>query len=644
MDDLRRTFLASLRYLPPADRGTVERAVSVAEQLHDGQTRESGDPFFVHPLSVALSLAALEAGRDMLVAALLHDVVEDARADVPAIRDGFGEDVVRLVEGLTKLSKMRQEGGHPSLRQVASLRKLLLLASEDIRVIIIKIADRLHNIETLSALRPDKQQRIARETLDIYVPFARIVGLWGWRYRLEELCFPIAMPEESALWHPAIAQRRAELLSEREAFVDQVNAVTPKRVHPRLVLMSDYEVYQRLFGDLRRLQETSRLDSVAVVISGSSTAADCYQVMGAIHTRYPVRSLTFRDFINAPQPSGYRALHTTIFLSRNHEVRLRIQTEEMYDFATMRKVDSWVRGGHSDVTTALSSLHKPAFDQDRYLMDLKEAVLDRMNVFTTAGEIVSMPRGATGVDFAFSINPDTLFSLAGVRVNGEVREATTRLRDGDTVELMLLENGGRPERSALWLDKVKTVEARETLRQKLEERPADDRRMEGKTLLEYEAQKWKLPLWWLFHFAKPQQRLVEGLGETSFDAVLEKVGSGQLAVRKVIAAYRDLLEKPTAFQRLLVFLRLLPRSRVLNKTASVIDIDVYAVDQPGMIYNISKCFADRKINIAKFTVYAVPPHDALYHIRMEMNDFKEFSDLYDALLQVPNIKTIRRRR
>ncbi|MFA6039313.1 MAG: HD domain-containing protein [Candidatus Peribacteraceae bacterium] len=643
MEDLRSRFSASLAYLPPQERSAVLRALQFAERWHEGQKRESGDPFIIHPLSAALYLVELDAGKDMLVAALLHDVVEDERADREQIRKEFGDDVVRLVEGLTKLSKIRQEG-NPSFRQVASLRKLLLLASEDIRVILIKLADRLHNVETLSVLRPEKQQRIAQETLDIYIPFARIVGLRSWSRKLEEHCFPIALPEESAVWHAAIQQKRAELEQERLAFVESANNFTPKRVHPTLVHMTDFEIYQRLFHDLSRLRDTSRWDYVQLVISNSSTVADCYQILGAVHTRHPVRSLSFRDFINAPQPNGYQALHTTIFLSRDHEVRLRIQTQEMFDFATKRKVGNWISAGHSDVTTALSSLHKPTFDQDRYVTDLKQVVLDRMNVFTTAGEVISLPRGATGVDFAFFINPNTLSSLAGVRVNGEERETTTQLRDGDTVELMLLETGGRPERSALWLNKVKSIEARAMLQQSLEEQPPLEKRSQGRVMLEYEAQKWRLPLWWLFHWAKTQVRLTQALGEESFDTLLEKVGSGQLAVGKVIDAYRALLNKPAFLQRLLMMLRLLPRSRVLNREASVIDIDVYSVDQPGMIYNLSKSIADRKINISKFAVYAVPPKDALYQIRLEVKDFHEFSELYDALLQVSGVKKIRRRK
>ncbi|MDD4319033.1 MAG: HD domain-containing protein [Candidatus Peribacteraceae bacterium] len=643
MEHLAPTLLASLSYLPAAERKEVERAVMMARQWHEGQVRESGEPYAIHPLSVALTLSQLEAGGSTLVAALLHDVIEDGRVDDGTIRREFGDEVARLVDGMTKLAKLQYEGD-PSLRQVQSLRKMMLTASEDMRVIVIKLADRLHNVQTLSSLRKDKQQRIARETLDIYVPFARIVGLWDVKRELEEICFSLAYPEESSTWHEAIVQARAKLQPERERFVRDLNALTPKKVHPRLILMTDYEVFQRLFGDLSRLAQTDQLDSVSVVVNRPSSKEDCYHVLGTIHTHYPVHALTFRDFINAPQPSGYQALHTTIFLSRNQEVRLRIQTEDMFDFATRRKIPAWIDQKHSDVYAALSSLNNSGFDRDRYITDLKETVLDRMNVFTTAGEIIRLPRGAAGVDFAFLVNPDYLFSLAGVRVNGELHEATYELHDGDTAELALLDEG-KTERRVMWVEKVKSAETRESLRQSLGQRPAEDRRNEGRSLLQYEVQKWKLPLWWLFHWHPTQQHIASLVQEGSFDDVLEKIGGGQLSLATVVEAYKSTLDRsPSRTQWLLQKLRLLPESRVLNKQASVIDIDIYAVDTPGMIYSISRCFAERGINISKFSVFALPPKDALYQIRLEVETFKQFSDLYDALLQVPNVKTIRRRK
>jgi len=640
----RHAFVDSIRYLLAADRRVVERAVARAVQWHGPQKRESGEPYATHPIAVAQYLAGLEADRDTLIAALLHDVIEDHHADADTIRAEFGDTVSKLVESVTKLSLLRYEGDRTA-RQVASLRKMLLVASEDLRVILIKLADRWHNIETIASLAEDKQLRVAKETLDIYVPFARIMGLWDLKRRCEEICFPIACPEESAQWHAAVASARSALQPAREAFIRRINAETGKNITPQLMPMTDFELFQKFYGDLQRLEEAHNVDSVLIVISESVQPLDCYQLLGAIHLRYPVRSVLFRDYINAPLPNGYRGLHTTIFLARNHELRLRIQTQEMYEYVTKRKISTWIMDKDSDIHRSLSSLHHVAFDSAQYLSDLKQNVLERMSVFTTGGEIVRVPRGATGVDFAFALNPDMAMSMAGIRVNGELREATYELHDGDTVELVLLEKGEQEQRWRLWLETAKSADARESMKGELRRHPQEQQRQEGRNLLEFEARKRKLPLWPLFRWSHTQQRLASDFGVTSFDELLEQVGRGEFSVKQAIDAYRRiLLQSPSLLHKILKFFRLLPRSRVLNKEADVIDLEIYAEDRQGLIFDITRRIVERKINIAKFSVFAIPPKDALYQMRLEVPHFEEFSKLFDALLQVPSVKTIIRKR
>lgn len=643
MNELHSIFLASIHYLSDEDRALVEDALDAAEQWHKGQTRASGEEYIMHPISVALRLTHLEAGAQVLAAALLHDVVEDGVATLADIGDRFGDTVATLVDGVTKLGRVAHEGD-PSLRQVASLRKMLLVASEDIRVLTIKMADRLHNVETLGPLRPDKQQRIARETLDIYVPFSRTLGLWEWKREMEQVCFPIAFPEESKAWHDAIAEIRLGLQPERERFVEEFNRLTEKRVQPSLVTMTDYELFQRLYHDRERLTQTSQIDSIGIVIAESSDPRMCYRVLGEVHMRYPMRSLSFRDFINAPQPSGYRALHTTIFLSRNHELRLRIQTEDMHRFSMRRMVTAWKHRGGTDIMSALSSLSSTPFDRDQFITDVKNVVLERINVFTTGGEIIALPKGATGVDFAFFMNPDYLTSLKGVQVNGHPYEPTHELKGGDTVELLLFEGSDTAlDRRVMWSEQVRLPGAKKAIKQELAELPEETQRKAGRSLLASEIGKWRLPLWWLFHRESTQRRFSAALGVPSFDEVLRRIGSGQLGVGKAAETYRSILEAPTFLQHILRFLGLLPRTRVQDKNALVMKLEVYANDVPGMIYNIAKCFADRHVNIADFTVFAMPPKDALYRIRCEVKNFDEFSQLFDTLVQVPNVKRVVRK-
>ncbi len=644
MKDAMQQFTALLQYLPPPERERIAATLFHAEKWHHGQLRESGEPYIHHPLAVAGYLARLEADEDTLIAALLHDVVEDGHTSMETLEQKFGKTIATLVDGVTKLSRLRYEGRR-SEWQVASLRKMLLIASKDLRVILIKLADRWHNIETIDALRKDKRERIANETLDIYVPFARLVGLWELKTQLEDTCFPLAMPEEHRLWHEAIARVRATVDTERLHFIQQLNEETGENVEPQLQRMTDYEIFRKLQGNLQRLQDVQHVDSALVLLKGGhSSPLDCYRVLGRIHGLHTVHLGSFRDYIGSPQPNGYRALHTTIFLSHHHRLRLRIQTAAMYEYAAQRKISSWIGKKDTDLYAALRAVHGDVIGEEHYLRHLKDSILtERINIFTTSGEIVSLPEGATGVDFVFAVNPDHLSYLAGIRVNGHLREASHTLQDGDTVELVLLQRGNGKQ--TMWVEKVKSIATRQHLEKSLQQSPREQQMEEGKNILQRECRKRRLPLWFLFHLPTMQKQLTTALGESTFEELLVRLGGGLLPVSTVIDAYKRMLTlTPNWTIQCMKFLHLLPRSRVLNKEATLMDIEVYAEDRQGLIHDITECFVERNINIARFGVFAIPPKDALYKIRLETGSFDEFSDLFDALLQVPNVKNVLRKR
>lgn len=642
METYERALLDSVRYLPTPEQQRVQRVLERAKEWHAGQFRDSGELYITHPIAVAQYLASLEADVNTLQAALLHDVVEDHRVSLEDVEKEFGSLIVKLVEGVTKLSKFRYEGRRAE-RQIASLRKMLLTASDDLRVIFIKLADRWHNVETISSLREDKRQRVAAETLDIYVPFARLVGLWDLKTRFEEVCFPVALPQQYQNWHLTIERVRAGVGPERHAFIQHLNEEMGGNAEVILSPMTAHEIYEKLQGNLQHLEDVRNVDSVLVVVR-SSAPLDCYRALGTIHTHYPVWVGSFRDTISAPTPNGYRALHTTIFLAQRHQVRVRIQTQSMHEYSSRRKISSWQVGEQQDLYQALTSLHTVAFDQKSYLGDLRATMLrERINVFTPSGEIVALPQGATGVDFAFLTNPDHVSSLSAIRVNGDLLEATHPLSEGDTVQLVLLENGTSGKRS-MWVDKVKSVEARRALKKSLRRSPREQQREEGDMLLEVECRKRRISFGWLHRLSRMQEELAQIFQRESFAALLEDLGSGVLPVSTVADAYAKLLSAPpSVLIRLLTFLHLLPRSRSLGRGTMLIGIEVYAEDRLGLISDISRCIAERKINIARFEVYAVPPKDALYRIRLEVHSFEEFSDLFDALLQVPSVKHILRK-
>ena len=640
------TLATSVTYLPKDVQKKVLHAQDRAIELHDGQKRSTGKPYIEHPIAVTVYLAGLEAGGDTLIASLLHDVVEDGCCLLEDIEKEFGTSVATLVDGVTKLSKLHYEGRRTE-RQQASLRKMLLTAQDDLRVIFIKLADRWHNISTISALREDKQVRIAQETLEIYVPFARLVGLWKLKSEMENVCFPIVKPDEAALWSKAIVEKRQIVKKERETFVSEVNAMTTEEVTASVDFMSDYEIYKKLHGNISRLDDLRNIDTVHIVVDGTQNNFDpaCYEVMGEIHNEYPVLVGSFRDYISAAQPNGYRALHTTIFLSKNHLVRLRIQNKYMNEYASRRKLSNWQIDPEGYLFEALQSLHRKGSDDQQYMKDLKNTVLSgHINVFTPMGEIISLPPESNGVDFAFAVNPEHVRFLESVVINGEVHEPTHKLHDGDTVDLSLSKNSA-PNHKRLWLETVKSVDAREGLKNSIKHSPVESRNNEAERLLDLELSKQNLPRKPLFSMPSLRKKLAKVVQKDTYEELLEDLGTGILPISTVIEGYRNMIEEQEgALIKTLSFFHLLPKSRVRNKKSTLIDVEVYANDRPGLIHDISRCFSQKDINIAKFGVYALPKSGALYKIRLEAQNFDVFSELYDGLLQVPGVSKVLRKR
>lgn len=641
MFPVEEQLVAAIGYLSPGDQEMVQRALRQVKEWHRGQQRHSGEPFVVHPIATALFLAKVECLAPTLIAGLLHDVVEDGCTTFEEVERCFGTEVRRLVDAVTKLTKLHYDGKR-SERQIASLRKMLLAASDDLRVIFIKIGDRLNNVETLSALPSDKQQRIALETLEIYVPFARMVGLWEVKRRLEEVCFPIAFPREAREWHEHIARRREELLFQRHSAIERIGEVTQMPTSVHLTLMTEYELYQKCAGNPLRLRDAGSVDSIQVLPEDpGSDARVCYTLLGDIHQHFPVNPTAFRDFVSQPLPNGYRALHTKLFLAHDHQVLVRIQTKAMHEYATMRKMSTWVEDRENALAKVLHALSVRAEKPEEYLQDLKENVLrDMINVVTPSGEIVTLPRGASGIDLAAALDTSFLTHLAAVRVNGERREVTGELQDGDTVELLFSEGEGH--REALWRQRAKTIAAKEDLRRMADGTSREKLEEEGRFLLFHECGKYRLPLWWLLHSSVLQQVLVRDLQQEDFAGLLRNVGGGVLAVSRVAQGFWRILERPpTLFLRICRGVGMLPCPRPLQK-GDMVMMDVTLEDRPGILHAITRSFAERGVNITGTNTYDVAPGVVCDRLGVEVKSSEEFSDLYDALLQVPGVRGVRR--
>ncbi|MBI3336223.1 bifunctional (p)ppGpp synthetase/guanosine-3',5'-bis(diphosphate) 3'-pyrophosphohydrolase [Candidatus Peregrinibacteria bacterium] len=643
MQHAAEELLDAVLYLPPDEQEGVRRALEKVTEWHAGQKRESGEAFVIHPIRTALSLARLSCGSDTLIAGLLHDVVEDGAESLMTVEEEFGPEIAKLVDAVTKLTKLRY-AGRRSERQIQSLRKMLLAASDDLRVIFIKLADRLHNVETIEALRPDKQQRIAHETLDIYVPFARMTGLWWMKRIFEERCFPIAFGAIADQWSKAVRTERDLLAPARAACVKKIADVASLSVDVKITHMTDYELFVKCNRDPDLLSDTSLLDSISVVLKDEGASiADCYRILGDIHQNFPIRIGALRDFVSQPLPNGYRALHTTVFLDHNHQVRARIQTITMRDYATIRSFSSWVNDKKNDLYSALRVLHKRYYEPEEYLHELKEGVLkDRISVFTPAGDILSLPQGATGIDLAFAISPDFLPRVIALRIEGMEYEATHVLSDGDTVELILQEGpADQGEKNILWHRHAKTSEARAALQKKASLLPEDTLVRQGRMMLENECRKHLLPVNVLLGVSHLYQRVAMACGRETIHKLLKDLGAGFLPIEEVVSAYQNLIfSPPTFFIRLLCWFGILPNVRRLQKEESVVQLELHAVDRPGMVHDITRVIADRGMNLTKLTAYSTASGEGIHHLWVKVDSFEDFSNLYDAFLDLPDVKSV----
>ncbi len=481
-------------YLDTKEQASVRQAYLFAAAAHAGATRASGEAFIAHPLSVALTLATMELDADTIVAGLLHDVVEDAGVTPSQIEQSFGADVARLVGGVTKLSRVQMKS--PSLflpgflqrqaeqqqafqRQVESLRKMLLAMTDDIRVILIKLADRLHNMQTLDAVRPDKRARIALETLEIYAPLAYRLGMGDIKGQLEDLAFPYVSPRE----YLALREQVGEQLREREtqvrhfqkvlrAYLESESMVVVS-IHGRVKhLYSLHRKLSRLGDDLAKVYD---LIAIRIIVP---TAADCYQALGLIHSRWNPLLGRIKDYIATPKPNGYRSLHTTVFGVDGQIVEVQIRTPEMHEQAEFGIAAHWQ---YSEGKHAVNRAQRESKSKLEWLRELKRwqsslkdpkdltAALkldffsDQIFVFTPQGDVINLPTESTPVDFAYAIHSDLGDACVGAKVGGKLTSLETPLGNGDIVEIQIAKHPTGPKRD--WLRFTKTQKARAKIKQ-----------------------------------------------------------------------------------------------------------------------------------------------------------------------------------
>lgn len=484
-----------LEYNPQADVGLLRRAYETAQVAHRNQFRDSGEAYVRHPLEVARLLAEMELDVVTLSAGILHDVLEDTAVTREELEERFGPEILLLVDGVTKLSKIPYQTREE--HQAQSLRKMFLAMAEDLRVIVIKLADRLHNMRTLDPLPPERQKKIARETLEIYAPLAHRLGMWSFKWEMEDQAFRHLDPEA----YYALAQRLAKKRQEREQEVQEALRLLKQRLE-EAGFQADiygrpkhlYSIYQKMRRQEKDLNEIYDLIAVRVVVE---TVRDCYGVLGLVHTLWTPIPGRFKDYIAMPKSNLYQSLHTTVVGPKGDPLEIQIRTREMHRIAEKGIAAHWLykEGYRSNVEFEkkvawlrevmewLREMKDPHEFMETLKIDLFE---DEVFVFTPKGDVRSLPAGSTPVDFAFSIHTDIGLHCAGAKVNGRIVPLNHRLRNGEFVEILTSKNAVP---SQDWLAFVKTSKARSKIRAYLKESRRTEMAQRGRELLEAEAKR-----------------------------------------------------------------------------------------------------------------------------------------------------------
>jgi guanosine-3',5'-bis(diphosphate) 3'-pyrophosphohydrolase len=455
---------------PKEDLAGLERAFRYASEMHKDQKRQSGEPFMVHPLAVTHLLADMQADLVCLETGLLHDIVEDTKGGIEEVRALFGEDVARCVDGVTKLKKIEMLSREE--RQAESLRKMLLAMTSDIRVIIVKLADRLHNMRTIGSLSRERQERIARETLDIYAPIAHRLGMGKMRAELEELSFQTLEPEASAELVREIESKRQqneEYLRQIRTAIEQKLAREDVRARVEGRVKRAYSVYLKLKRQKISLDQVYDLLAVRII---TDSVKNCYAALGVIHNEWHPIPGRIKDFIAIPRPNLYQSLHTSVIGPGGLAFEVQIRTEEMHRIAEEGIAAHWKykegRRGPADDDQRIAWLRqlvewqRETRDPSEFISELKVNLYpDEVYTFTPRGRVIALPRGSTSIDFAYAIHSDVGNTCVGAKVNGSIKPLKYPLKNGDVVEI-LTQSGHQPSKD--WLALVKTSRARNKIR------------------------------------------------------------------------------------------------------------------------------------------------------------------------------------
>ncbi len=524
----------------------LTRAYELANSAHEGQIRNSGEPYIVHPLAVAHILADLELDCDSLVGALLHDVVEDTDCTVAEVSQNFGDAVGIIVDGVTKLGKIQYTTKED--QQVENLRKMFLAMAKDVRVILIKLADRLHNMRTLKSMPEDKQREKARETLEVYAALAHRLGMSKIKWELEDISLryldPIAYREITE----SISQKRKE----REKYIEDImetfrNKLAEIGIHAQLMGRAKhfYSIFRKMYAQNKSIDEIYDLFAVRAIVD---SVKDCYAVLGMVHELYYPIPGRFKDYIAMPKPNMYQSLHTTVMGPNGIPFEVQIRTKEMHRIAEYGIAAHWKykegTSGESDMDEKLAWIGKileiqnETVDSDDFMRTLKiDLFADEVFVFTPKGDVINLPAGSTPIDFAFAIHSAVGCRMAGVRVNGKIATLDYVLQNGDILEIMTSSAVHGPSRD--WLKICKTSQARTKINQWFKKEGREENILRGKDMIDKELKRIGINHGDLFKPEWVEKLILKKYGFHTEDDMYAAVGYGGLTVNKVLSRLKE---------------------------------------------------------------------------------------------------------
>lgn len=539
-----------IKYDPRANTQLMQRAYDYAKQAHEGQKRNSGEPYITHPVEVAMILTDIEMDTSSICAALLHDVIEDTNVTYQNIKDEFGEEIALLVDGVTKLSRIQFQSREDA--QAENLRKMFLAMAKDIRVILIKLADRLHNMRTLGYQPEYKQREIAQETMDIFAPLAHRLGIFKFKWELEDLAFLYLDPE----MYYAIATKLKAKRREREEYVNDLIEQIRSGLE-QIGIKGDiagrpknlYSIYKKMIKQMKDIDEIYDKIAIRVIVD---QVRDCYGVLGIIHTMWKPLPGRFKDYIATPKSNMYQSLHTTLIGKGGEPFEVQIRTWEMHRTAESGIAAHWrykegSEGKDKKFEEKLSWLRQilewqqEVYDTREFMESLKIDLFDdTVFVFTPKGKVIELPKGACPIDFAYRVHTEVGHQCTGARVNGRIVPLEYQLGNGDIVEILTSKNSAGPSKD--WLNFIKTSSAKGRIRQWFKREKRQDHIIKGRDLLESELRKRHLNPKDLMKDDKMQE-IRSRFGYATIDDLYVSLGEGGVTVNQIINKLRDLYFK-----------------------------------------------------------------------------------------------------